>query len=43
MFNGSKNFNDDYFQALDRLGATDLNARRTTTARTTSRTCRPLA
>ncbi len=25
MFNGSKNFNDDYFQALDRLGATDLN------------------
>ena len=25
MVNGSKNFNDDYFQALDRLGATDLN------------------
>ena len=25
MFNGSQNFNDDYFQALDRLGATDLN------------------
>lgn len=25
MFNGSENFNDDYFQALDRLGATDLN------------------
>lgn len=25
MFNGSQNFNDDYFQAMDRLGATDLN------------------
>ncbi|MBM3752936.1 MAG: insulinase family protein [Acidobacteria bacterium] len=25
MFNGSKNFNDDYFQALERLGATDMN------------------
>jgi len=25
MFNGSKNFNDDYLQALDRLGATDIN------------------
>lgn len=25
MFNGSENFNDDYFQALERLGATDLN------------------
>ncbi|MBM3782759.1 MAG: insulinase family protein [Acidobacteria bacterium] len=25
MFNGSKHFNDDYFQALERLGATDLN------------------
>jgi zinc protease len=25
MFNGSKHFNDDYFQALERLGATDFN------------------
>ncbi|MBI2418159.1 MAG: insulinase family protein, partial [Ignavibacteriales bacterium] len=25
MFNGSENFDDDYFQALERLGATDLN------------------
>ncbi len=25
MFNGSEHFNDDYFQALERLGATDLN------------------
>jgi zinc protease len=25
MFNGSENFNDDYFKALDRVGATDLN------------------
>ncbi len=25
MFNGSENFDDDYFQALDRLGATDRN------------------
>lgn len=25
MFNGSENFNQDYFQALERIGATDLN------------------
>ncbi len=25
MFNGSENYNKDYFQALERLGATDLN------------------
>ncbi|NND70145.1 MAG: insulinase family protein [Rhodothermales bacterium] len=25
MFNGSENYNDDYFQALERVGATDLN------------------
>ena len=25
MFNGSENFNDDYFQALGPMGATDLN------------------
>ena len=25
MFNGSENFNDDYFQALERMGGTDLN------------------
>lgn len=25
MFNGSENFNDDYFQALERIGGTDLN------------------
>ncbi len=25
MFNGSEHFNDDYFQALERVGATDLN------------------
>ena len=25
MFNGSENFNDDYFQALERVGATNLN------------------
>ncbi|MCH7496573.1 MAG: insulinase family protein [Candidatus Marinimicrobia bacterium] len=25
MFNGSENFNDDYIQALERVGATDLN------------------
>ncbi len=25
MFNGSENFNDDYFQALEKIGATDLN------------------
>ncbi|MEM1258338.1 MAG: pitrilysin family protein [Bacteroidota bacterium] len=25
MFNGSENFNTDYFQALERIGATDLN------------------
>ncbi|MFK7846651.1 MAG: M16 family metallopeptidase [Rhodothermales bacterium] len=25
MFNGSENFNDDYFQVLEKVGATDLN------------------
>ena len=25
MFNGSENFNDDYFKAVEPLGATDLN------------------
>jgi zinc protease len=25
MFNGSENFNDDYFQAMERIGATDMN------------------
>ncbi|NOY77074.1 MAG: insulinase family protein [Calditrichaeota bacterium] len=25
MFNGSEHFNDDYFQAMERIGATDLN------------------
>jgi len=25
MFNGSENFNDDYFKAMDQIGATDLN------------------
>ena len=25
MYNGSENFDDDYFQALERVGATDLN------------------
>ncbi|MDE0126411.1 MAG: pitrilysin family protein [Bryobacterales bacterium] len=25
MFNGSENFNDDYFQAMERVGATSLN------------------
>ncbi|MDZ7290421.1 MAG: insulinase family protein [candidate division KSB1 bacterium] len=25
MFNGSENFNDDYFKAMERIGATDLN------------------
>ncbi|MEZ5366976.1 MAG: pitrilysin family protein [Bryobacterales bacterium] len=25
MFNGSEHFNDDYFQALEKVGATDLN------------------
>src|SRR3954471_16081787 len=25
MFNGSENFNDDYFKAMERVGATDLN------------------
>src|SRR5438093_12518121 len=25
MFNGSENFNDDYIQAMERIGATDLN------------------
>jgi zinc protease len=25
MFNGSENFDDDYFQALERVGATDMN------------------
>jgi zinc protease len=25
MFNGSEHFNDDYFKALDKVGATDLN------------------
>ncbi len=25
MFNGSENFNDDYFQAMERIGATELN------------------
>ncbi len=25
MFNGSENFNDDYFQAMEKIGATDLN------------------
>src|SRR3954452_21509801 len=24
MFNGSENFNDDYFKAMDEIGATDL-------------------
>ena len=25
MFNGSENYNDDYLQALERIGGTDLN------------------
>jgi zinc protease len=25
MFNGSEHFNDDYFQAMERIGATDMN------------------
>src|SRR6266581_8630306 len=25
MFNGSEHFNDDYFQAMEKVGATDLN------------------
>jgi zinc protease len=25
MFNGSENFKDDYFQALERIGGTDVN------------------
>jgi zinc protease len=25
MFNGSENFNDDYFKVLERIGATELN------------------
>ena len=25
MFNGSENFNDDYFKVLERIGATDMN------------------
>ncbi len=25
MFNGSENYNDDYFKAIEPLGATDLN------------------
>ena len=25
MFNGTENFNDDYFKALDKIGATDVN------------------
>ncbi|MGA9119576.1 MAG: pitrilysin family protein [Bacteroidota bacterium] len=25
MFNGSENYNDDYFQEMERLGATDMN------------------
>jgi zinc protease len=25
MFNGSENFNDDYFKLMDQIGATDLN------------------
>jgi zinc protease len=25
MFNGSENYDDDYFQAMERIGATDLN------------------
>ena len=25
MFNGSENFDDDYFQIMERVGATDLN------------------
>src|SRR5881394_1045734 len=25
MFNGSENFDDDYFQAMEKVGATDLN------------------
>jgi hypothetical protein len=25
MFNGSEHFNDDYFQAMERIGSTDLN------------------
>ena len=25
MFNGSENYNDDYFKAMERIGATDLN------------------
>ncbi len=33
MFNGSENFNDDYFQALERIGGTDLNGT-TNTVRT---------
>ncbi len=25
MFNGSENFDDDYFQAIERIGGTDVN------------------
>ena len=44
MFNGSENFNDDYFKAMERIGATDMNGTTNEDARTIFRTfpSRPL-
>lgn len=40
MFNGSENFDDDYFQVLERIGATELNGTTNGTVRITFRTSR---
>ena len=41
MFNGSEHYDDDYFQPLERVGATDMNRHdEQRTARTTFRTFR---
>ncbi len=42
MFNGSENFNKDYFKALEAIGATDLNGT-TSNDRTNYFQCVPLA
>ena len=42
MFNGSENFNNDYFKALEAIGATDLNGT-TNNDRTNYFQCVPLA
>jgi zinc protease len=41
MFQGSENFNDEYFKPFEQVGATSQNGRPASTAPTIFRTCRP--